>query len=160
MGFQCFFCFHFCFVLFSWFIFCELCVSLHREYLAVFKKTVQIHEVFLQRLSSHPVFSKDRNFRIFLEYDQNVSHIFFFLFLLHLDKSNFLLDCFVSGHMTWMGADQEELTLRFYPVQTFQIQALPHSNVCSVLKLLGLINVYQKHYLIGTYFEITILLPF
>lgn len=44
-----------------------------REYLAVFKKTVQVHEVFLQRLSSHPVFSKDRNFQIFLEYDQDVS---------------------------------------------------------------------------------------
>lgn len=44
-----------------------------REYLAVFKKTVQVHEVFLQRLSSHPIFSKDRNFQIFLEYDQDVS---------------------------------------------------------------------------------------
>lgn len=44
-----------------------------REYLAVFKKTVQVHEVFLQRLSSHPVLSKDRNFQIFLEYDQDVS---------------------------------------------------------------------------------------
>ncbi len=44
-----------------------------REYLAVFKKTVQVHEVFLQRLSSHPSFRKDRNFQIFLEYDQDVS---------------------------------------------------------------------------------------
>lgn len=44
-----------------------------REYLAVFKKTVQVHEVFLQRLSSHPSFSKDRNFQIFLEYEQDVS---------------------------------------------------------------------------------------
>lgn len=43
------------------------------EYLAVFKKTVQVHEVFLQRLSSHPTLSKDRNFQIFLEYDQDVS---------------------------------------------------------------------------------------
>lgn len=43
------------------------------EYLAVFKKTVQVHEVFLQRLSSHPILSKDRNFQIFLEYDQDVS---------------------------------------------------------------------------------------
>ena len=43
------------------------------EYLAVFKKTVQVHEVFLQRLSSHPILSKDRNFHIFLEYDQDVS---------------------------------------------------------------------------------------
>ncbi|MBN3324086.1 SNX5 protein, partial [Atractosteus spatula] len=47
--------------------------ELEAEYLAVFKKTVQVHEVFLQRLSSHPVFSKDRNFQIFLEYEQDLS---------------------------------------------------------------------------------------
>lgn len=51
------------------------------EYLAVFKKTVQVHEVFLQRLSSHPVLSKDRNFQIFLEYDQDVSNADFFSWL-------------------------------------------------------------------------------
>uniref|UniRef100_A0A6I8P137 Sorting nexin 5 n=1 Tax=Ornithorhynchus anatinus TaxID=9258 RepID=A0A6I8P137_ORNAN len=43
------------------------------EYLAVFKKTVSSHEVFLQRLSSHPVLSKDCNFHVFLEYDQDLS---------------------------------------------------------------------------------------
>uniref|UniRef100_A0A671QLB1 Sorting nexin n=1 Tax=Sinocyclocheilus anshuiensis TaxID=1608454 RepID=A0A671QLB1_9TELE len=47
--------------------------ELEAEYLAVFKKTVQVHEVFLQRLSSHPIFRKDRNFQIFLEYDQDLS---------------------------------------------------------------------------------------
>uniref|UniRef100_A0A8C1HVB0 Sorting nexin n=2 Tax=Cyprinus carpio TaxID=7962 RepID=A0A8C1HVB0_CYPCA len=47
--------------------------ELEAEYLAVFKKTVQVHEVFLQRLSSHPMFRKDRNFQIFLEYDQDLS---------------------------------------------------------------------------------------
>uniref|UniRef100_A0A8C6WG20 Sorting nexin n=1 Tax=Neogobius melanostomus TaxID=47308 RepID=A0A8C6WG20_9GOBI len=47
--------------------------ELEAEYLAVFKKTVQVHEIFLQRLSSHPILSKDRNFQIFLEYDQDVS---------------------------------------------------------------------------------------
>ncbi|KAK6489899.1 sorting nexin-5 [Huso huso] len=47
--------------------------ELEAEYLAVFKKTVQVHEVFLQRLSSHPVLSKDRNFQIFLEYEQDLS---------------------------------------------------------------------------------------
>uniref|UniRef100_A0A8C7FV30 Sorting nexin n=1 Tax=Oncorhynchus kisutch TaxID=8019 RepID=A0A8C7FV30_ONCKI len=47
--------------------------ELEAEYLAVFKKTVQVHEVFLQRLSSHPILSKDRNFQIFLEYDQDLS---------------------------------------------------------------------------------------
>uniref|UniRef100_A0A8C3G7I9 Sorting nexin n=1 Tax=Cyclopterus lumpus TaxID=8103 RepID=A0A8C3G7I9_CYCLU len=47
--------------------------ELEAEYLAVFKKTVQVHEVFLQRLSSHPILSKDRNFQIFLEYDQDLT---------------------------------------------------------------------------------------
>ncbi|XP_034753417.1 sorting nexin-5 [Etheostoma cragini] len=47
--------------------------ELEAEYLAVFKKTVQVHEVFLQRLSSHPNLSKDRNFQIFLEYDQDLT---------------------------------------------------------------------------------------
>uniref|UniRef100_G3NLM4 Sorting nexin n=1 Tax=Gasterosteus aculeatus aculeatus TaxID=481459 RepID=G3NLM4_GASAC len=47
--------------------------ELEAEYLAVFKKTVQVHEVFLQRLSSHPFLSKDRNFQIFLEYDQDLT---------------------------------------------------------------------------------------
>uniref|UniRef100_A0A665W2V1 Sorting nexin n=1 Tax=Echeneis naucrates TaxID=173247 RepID=A0A665W2V1_ECHNA len=47
--------------------------ELEAEYLAVFKKTVQVHEIFLQRLSSHPMLSKDRNFQIFLEYDQDLS---------------------------------------------------------------------------------------
>uniref|UniRef100_A0A8C5BLF1 Sorting nexin n=1 Tax=Gadus morhua TaxID=8049 RepID=A0A8C5BLF1_GADMO len=47
--------------------------ELEAEYLAVFKKTVQVHEVFLQRLSSHPILSKDRNFHIFLEYDQDLT---------------------------------------------------------------------------------------
>lgn len=54
---------------------CNVCCFLFSEYLAVFKKTVQVHEVFLQRLSSHPILSKDRNFQIFLEYDQDVSSI-------------------------------------------------------------------------------------
>uniref|UniRef100_A0A673BQJ0 Sorting nexin n=1 Tax=Sphaeramia orbicularis TaxID=375764 RepID=A0A673BQJ0_9TELE len=47
--------------------------ELEAEYLAVFKKTVQVHEIFLQRLSSHPILNKDRNFQIFLEYDQDLS---------------------------------------------------------------------------------------
>uniref|UniRef100_A0A667YGZ1 Sorting nexin 5 n=1 Tax=Myripristis murdjan TaxID=586833 RepID=A0A667YGZ1_9TELE len=47
--------------------------ELEAEYLAVFKKTVQVHEIFLQRLSSHAILSKDRNFQIFLEYDQDLS---------------------------------------------------------------------------------------
>uniref|UniRef100_A0A8C6WFU1 Sorting nexin 5 n=1 Tax=Neogobius melanostomus TaxID=47308 RepID=A0A8C6WFU1_9GOBI len=53
--------------------------ELEAEYLAVFKKTVQVHEIFLQRLSSHPILSKDRNFQIFLEYDQDVSALLMFL---------------------------------------------------------------------------------
>lgn len=45
----------------------------HREYLATFKKTVAMHEAFLTRLASHPVFRNDHNFRVFLEYDQDLA---------------------------------------------------------------------------------------
>ncbi|EEC00832.1 sorting nexin, putative [Ixodes scapularis] len=44
-----------------------------REYLATFKKTVAMHELFLQRLALHPVFRADRNFHVFLEYDKELS---------------------------------------------------------------------------------------
>ncbi|XP_067845352.1 sorting nexin-5 isoform X1 [Heptranchias perlo] len=47
--------------------------ELEAEYLAVFKKTVSIHEVFLQRLAVHTVLGKDHNFHVFLEYDQDLS---------------------------------------------------------------------------------------
>ena len=42
------------------------------EYLATFKKTVAMHEVFLQRMAAHPVLRTDVNFKVFLEYDQEV----------------------------------------------------------------------------------------
>lgn len=51
--------------------------ELEAEYLATFKKTVAMHEVFLQRLAAHPVFKIDANFRIFLEYEQDVSSYWF-----------------------------------------------------------------------------------
>lgn len=47
--------------------------ELEAEYLATFKKTVAMHEVFLQRLASHPKLRGDLNFRVFLEYDQDLS---------------------------------------------------------------------------------------
>lgn len=47
--------------------------ELESEYLAMFKKTVQMHEVFLSRLASHPGFRHDSNFRVFLEYNQDLS---------------------------------------------------------------------------------------
>jgi len=43
------------------------------EYLATFKKTVAMHEMFLSRLAQHPVFRYDTNFRVFLEYDQDLA---------------------------------------------------------------------------------------
>ena len=43
--------------------------ELEAEYLATFKKTVAVHETFLCRLAAHPVFSADRNLRVFLTYD-------------------------------------------------------------------------------------------
>uniref|UniRef100_A0A915EP13 PX domain-containing protein n=1 Tax=Ditylenchus dipsaci TaxID=166011 RepID=A0A915EP13_9BILA len=46
--------------------------ELEQEYLATFKKTVAMHEVFLCRLAAHPIFSKDPNFRVFLEYDNDL----------------------------------------------------------------------------------------
>ncbi|GCC18598.1 hypothetical protein chiPu_0020839 [Chiloscyllium punctatum] len=42
-------------------------------YLAIFKKTVAMHEVFLQRLAAHPQLRGDHNFYVFLEYDQELS---------------------------------------------------------------------------------------
>nr|CAI5834280.1 unnamed protein product [Callosobruchus analis] len=42
------------------------------EYLATFKKTVAMHEVFLTRLASHSVFREDRHLHVFLEYDQDL----------------------------------------------------------------------------------------
>lgn len=47
--------------------------ELEAEYLAMFKKTVSMHEVFLQRLAAHPVFRNDNNFRVFLEYKEDLS---------------------------------------------------------------------------------------
>lgn len=32
-----------------------------------------MHEVFLCRLAAHPVFRNDHNFRVFLEYDQDLA---------------------------------------------------------------------------------------
>lgn len=45
---------------------------IYREYLATFKKTVAMHEMFLTRLAHHPVFRNDHNLRVFLEYDQDL----------------------------------------------------------------------------------------
>jgi sorting nexin-5/6/32 len=47
--------------------------ELEAEYLATFKKTVAMHEVFLCRLACHPNFRGDHNLRVFLEYDQDLS---------------------------------------------------------------------------------------
>jgi sorting nexin-5/6/32 len=47
--------------------------ELEAEYLATFKKTVAMHEVFLQRLASHPILRLDVNFKVFLEYEPELS---------------------------------------------------------------------------------------
>lgn len=49
------------------------CLFPFSEYLATFKKTVAMHEVFLTRLAAHPVLRTDHNFRVFLEYKDDVS---------------------------------------------------------------------------------------
>ncbi|XP_053959399.1 sorting nexin-32 isoform X2 [Anastrepha ludens] len=46
--------------------------ELEAEYLATFKKTVAMHEVFLRRLANHPVFRLDQHLKVFLEYDQDL----------------------------------------------------------------------------------------
>ena len=53
---------------------------LYREYLATFKKTVAMHEVFLQRLAAHPVLRNDHNFQVFLEFEGDVSLVKFTLY--------------------------------------------------------------------------------
>jgi len=47
--------------------------ELEAEYLATFKKTVAMHETFLCRLVSHPIFRSDMNLAIFLEYDKELN---------------------------------------------------------------------------------------
>jgi len=47
--------------------------ELEAEYLATFKKTVAQHEVFLQRLASHPNLKNDRNLHVFLEYEAELN---------------------------------------------------------------------------------------
>ncbi|ERL88304.1 hypothetical protein D910_05691, partial [Dendroctonus ponderosae] len=46
--------------------------ELEAEYLATFKKTVAMHEVFLTRLACHSVFREDSHLHVFLEYDQDL----------------------------------------------------------------------------------------
>lgn len=47
--------------------------ELEAEYLATFKKTVAMHEMFLQRLAQHQVFRDDSCLRVFLSYDKDLS---------------------------------------------------------------------------------------
>ncbi|XP_017768793.1 PREDICTED: sorting nexin-6 isoform X2 [Nicrophorus vespilloides] len=46
--------------------------ELEAEYLATFKKTVAMHEVFLTRLASHVMFREDEHLHVFLEFDQDL----------------------------------------------------------------------------------------
>ncbi|XP_031304342.1 sorting nexin-32 isoform X1 [Camelus dromedarius] len=52
--------------------FAKMKQELEAEYLAIFKKTVAMHEVFLQRLAAHPTLRQDHNFSVFLEYGQDL----------------------------------------------------------------------------------------
>lgn len=47
--------------------------ELEAEYLAIFKKTVAMHEVFLQRLAAHPSLREDHTFKVFLEFADELS---------------------------------------------------------------------------------------
>ncbi|XP_066893682.1 sorting nexin-32 isoform X3 [Kogia breviceps] len=57
--------------------FAKMKEELEAEYLAIFKKTVAMHEVFLQRLAAHPTLRRDHNFFVFLEYGQDEVDDFF-----------------------------------------------------------------------------------
>ncbi|KAL1377560.1 hypothetical protein pipiens_010765 [Culex pipiens pipiens] len=46
--------------------------ELEAEYLATFKKTVAMHEVFLTQMTTHPVFRNDSHLKVFLEFDQDL----------------------------------------------------------------------------------------
>jgi hypothetical protein len=41
--------------------------------LALFKKTVAMHEIYLLRIAAHSKLREDSNFRVFLEYAKDVS---------------------------------------------------------------------------------------
>lgn len=47
--------------------------ELEAEYLATFKKTVAMHEVFLQRIANHPTLRNDPNYKVFLEYKEDLN---------------------------------------------------------------------------------------
>ncbi|PAA49342.1 hypothetical protein BOX15_Mlig003888g3, partial [Macrostomum lignano] len=47
--------------------------ELEAEYLATFKKTVAMHEVFLRRIAEHPKLREDDIFKVFLEFDKDLS---------------------------------------------------------------------------------------
>lgn len=53
--------------------FAKMKQELEAEYLAMFKKTVAMHEIFLQRLAIHEKFREDNNFKIFLEYENELA---------------------------------------------------------------------------------------
>lgn len=47
--------------------------ELEAEYLAIFKKTVAMHEIFLCRIAAHPLLKMDSNFKVFLVYENELS---------------------------------------------------------------------------------------
>lgn len=47
--------------------------ELEAEYLAIFKKTVAMHEIFLCRAAAHPMLRKDSNFKVFLVYEKELN---------------------------------------------------------------------------------------
>ncbi|XP_039247724.1 sorting nexin-6-like [Styela clava] len=47
--------------------------ELEAEYLAIFKKTVAMHEIFLCRIAAHPSLRTDSNFKVFLVYENELN---------------------------------------------------------------------------------------
>jgi len=52
--------------------FTRMKAELEAEYLAIFKKTVAMHEIFLQRLTQHTQLKTNHNFRVFLEFEKEL----------------------------------------------------------------------------------------
>ena len=82
-------------------------VFLFREYLATFKKTVAMHEVFLQRTAAHPLLRNDVNFEVFLEFSGDVSLLICFFF--------FLLIGFNRG---WPVIAENALSIKYFSIQS------------------------------------------
>lgn len=84
-----------------------------REYLALFKKTVSMHEVFLQRIAAHLNMKLDENFLTFLKYKDDVRQ--------KTISQIFLEQKLVSGFLVKRSRKECERTNRWFLPKSDQI---------------------------------------